>query len=317
MRHNVTVEEIAEITGIDPWFLMRIKHIVDIERKLQENQDLSASRLLALKQMGVSDKRIGELVGKTGLEVRALRKQFGVTPVVFQIDTLGAEFPSNTNYLYTTYNGQHNDVKPRGDQGIVIVGSGPYRIGSSVEFDWTSVSTVQALKKYQKSAIVINCNPETVSTDYDTSDRLYFEELTFERITDICEFEAPLGVIVSVGGQTPNNRAKALQNYGIRLLGTDAADIDRAENRYKFSQLLDSLDIRQPEWNNFVDLDELTRFADRVGYPVLVRPSYVLSGSAMNVCYNQEELEQYTREATAVSPEHPVTVSKFMRKVRE
>jgi len=317
MRQGISIEEIHNITGIDLWFLQRIKHIVDIEQSLQETQDLSTSRLHVLKQMGVSDKRIGELVGKTGLEIRALRKQQGITPVVFQIDTLGAEFPSETNYLYTTYNGYHHDVEPTGADGVMILGSGPYRIGSSVEFDWTSVSTVQALKKYHKHSIVINCNPETVSTDYDTSDRLYFEELTFERIADICEFESPLGVVVSVGGQTPNNRAKALKNYGFHLLGTDAADIDRAEDRNKFSALLDSLDIRQPEWNSFADLTELTAFAERVGFPVLVRPSYVLSGSAMNICYTQEELEHYVREAAAVSPEHPVTVTKFLKKVKE
>jgi len=246
-----------------------------------------------------------------------LRKQLGVVPSIFQIDTLAAEFPSETNYLYMTYNGQHNDVKAIGADGIVILGSGPYRIGSSVEFDWTSVSTVQGLRKYHKRSIVINCNPETVSTDYDTSDRLYFEELTFERIADICEFEAPLGVIVSVGGQTPNNRAKALQQYGFRLLGTDARNIDRAEDRSKFSALLDSLDIRQPAWNSFTDLTALSSFAEQVGFPVLVRPSYVLSGSAMNICYTHEELQQYVQEAAAVSPEHPVTVSKFMRKVKE
>ena len=186
-----------------------------------------------------------------------------------------------------------------------------------MEFDWTSVSTVQGLKKYGKHSIVINCNPETVSTDYDTSDRLYFEELTFERIADICEFENSQGVIVSVGGQTPNNRARALQKYGFRLLGTDANDIDRAEDRNKFSALLDSLEIRQPEWNSFTDLDELTAFAERVGFPVLVRPSYVLSGSAMNICYTHDELQEYVQQAAAVSPEHPVTVSKFMRKVKE
>ncbi len=200
---------------------------------------------------------------------------------------------------------------------MVVLGSGPYRIGSSVEFDWTSVSVVDALKKYGKHPIVINCNPETVSTDYDTSDRLYFEELTFERIADICEFESPYGVIVSVGGQTPNNRAKALHNYGIPLLGTTATNIDRAEDRNKFSHLLDTLAIHQPAWDAFVDIAELTRFAERVGYPVLVRPSYVLSGNAMHICYTQEELEQYTREAAAVSPEHPVTVSKFFEKVKE
>ncbi|TMD55199.1 MAG: carbamoyl-phosphate synthase large subunit, partial [Chloroflexi bacterium] len=317
MRHGISVSQIAAITGIDPWFLQRIQHIVDIEQALQNDGQLPAARLWALKQVGISDKRIGELVGKSGLEIRALRKTLGVTPSVFQIDTLAAEFPSETNYLYMTYNGQHHDVARLGDEGVVILGSGPYRIGSSVEFDWTSVSTVEALKKYGKRAIVINCNPETVSTDYDTSDRLYFEELTFERIADICEFEAPHGVIVSVGGQTPNNRAKALQRYGMRLLGTDAAHIDQAEDRSKFSKLLDTLGIRQPEWKSLVQRDELNRFAQRVGYPVLVRPSYVLSGNAMRVCYTPEELEQYTQEAAAVSPEYPVTVSKFLKKVKE
>ncbi len=317
IRNNYSVEEIANITGIDPWFLERIKRIVDMEQALQADQDLSAPRLLGLKQVGMSDKRIGELTGKSGLEIRALRKRLGVTPCVFQIDTLAAEFPSDTNYLYMTYNGRHHDVAPVGEAGVVILGSGPYRIGSSVEFDWTSVCAVEALKKYGKRSIVINCNPETVSTDYDISDRLYFEELTFERIADICEFETPYGVIVSVGGQTPNNRAKALQRYGMRILGTDATHIDQAEDRSKFSRLLDMLDIHQPEWNSFVNIAELTHFAEQVGYPILVRPSYVLSGNAMNVCYTQEELEQYTREAAAVSPEYPVTVSKFFEKVKE
>jgi len=317
MRNGISVSQIATITGIDPWFLQRIQHIVDIEQALCASQDLSAPHLLAMKQLGISDKRIGELVGKTGLEIRALRKQHGITPSVFQIDTLAAEYPSETNYLYMTYNGQHHDIAPLGDEAVIVLGSGPYRIGSSVEFDWTSVSTVEALKKYGKRSIVVNCNPETVSTDYDTSDRLYFEELTFERIADICEFESAYGLIVSVGGQTPNNRVKALHNYGINILGTSAVHIDQAEDRSKFSRLLDSLDIRQPAWDTFVDLDGLTRFAERVGFPVLVRPSYVLSGNAMNVCYTREELEQYARAAAAVSAEHPVTVSKFFQKVKE
>ncbi len=317
LRQRMTVHEIAEITGIDPWFLERIKHIVDLELALQASQELSAAQLKVLKRMGVSDKRIGELLGKTGLEVRALRKQLGITPFVFQIDTLAGEFPSDTNYLYTTYNGQHHDIEPLADAGVIILGSGPYRIGSSVEFDWTSVSTVEALRKYQKRSIVMNCNPETVSTDYDTADRLYFEELTFERIADICEFEEAYGLIVSAGGQTPNNRARALQNYGFRLLGTDARNIDRAEDRSKFSALLDLLNIKQPAWDAFVELPALLQFAEREGYPVLVRPSYVLSGSAMNICYNQQDLMRYVQEAAAVSPEHPVTVSKFLRKVRE
>ena len=294
MRQGITLDHIAAITGIDPWFLQRIKHIVDIEQSLLDDRHLSTERLVGLKQMGVSDKRIGELVGKTGLEIRKLRKTLGVTPSVFQIDTLAAEFPSETNYLYLTYNGQHHDVAPLGDKGVVILGSGPYRIGSSVEFDWTSVSAVEALNKYNKHSIVINCNPETVSTDYDTSDRLYFEELTFERIADVYEFETPSGVIVSVGGQTPNNRAKALEKYGCRLLGTDAEHIDQAEDRNKFSVLLDKLRIQQPEWKSLVTLAELNEFAEEVGYPVLVRPSYVLSGSAMKICYTSEELEQYT-----------------------
>ncbi|TMC88640.1 MAG: carbamoyl-phosphate synthase large subunit [Chloroflexi bacterium] len=317
MRNNISIEKIAAITGIDPWFLQRMKHIVDIEQALLTSQNLSASCLLALKQAGISDKRIGELTGKSGLDIRALRKKLGITPSVFQIDTLAAEFPSDTNYLYMTYNGQHHDVLPLGNEGVIVLGSGPYRIGSSVEFDWTSVSTVQALKKYHKRSVVINCNPETVSTDYDISDRLYFEELTFERIADICEFESSGGVIVAVGGQTPNNRAKALQRYGIPILGTNVTHIDQAEDRSKFSRLLDTLDIHQPPWATFTSVAELINFAERVNYPVLVRPSYVLSGDAMHVCYTQEELEQYTREAAAVSPEHPITVSKFFQKVKE
>jgi len=317
LRSGISIETIHDVTGIDPWFVQKIKRIVDAEYDLQASQDLSVSKLWELKQMGMSDKRIGVLTGKTGLEIRKIRKSLGIIPSVFQIDTLAAEFPSDTNYLYMTYNGHHDDVEPMRNEGIVILGSGPYRIGSSVEFDWTSVSTVEALKRHNKRSIVINCNPETVSTDYDTSDRLYFEELTFERITDICEFESPYGVIVSVGGQTPNNRAKALQNYGIPLLGTDASNIDRAEDRNKFSNLLDTLGVRQPEWNSFADIAELTDFAERVGYPVLVRPSYVLSGSAMNICYTKEELVRYTKEAAAVSPEHPVTVSKFFEKFKE
>jgi len=317
LRSGISIETIHDVTGIDPWFVQKIKRIVDAEYDLQASQDLSVSKLWELKQMGMSDKRIGVLTGKTGLEIRKIRKSLGIIPSVFQIDTLAAEFPSDTNYLYMTYNGHHDDVEPMRNEGIVILGSGPYRIGSSVEFDWTSVSTVEALKRHNKRSIVINCNPETVSTDYDTSDRLYFEELTFERITDICEFESPYGVIVSVGGQTPNNRAKALQNYGIPLLGTDASNIDRAEDRNKFSNLLDTLGVRQPQWNSFADIAELTDFAERVGYPVLVRPSYVLSGSAMNICYTKEELVRYTKEAAAVSPEHPVTVSKFFEKFKE
>jgi carbamoyl-phosphate synthase large subunit len=317
LRNGFSVEAISEITGIDPWFLHRIQCIVALEEQLAREQELTASRLQLLKEAGISDKRIGELTGRTELEIRALRKRYGIVPAVFQIDTLAGEFPSDTNYLYMTYNGQHHDAEPLGEQGVIVLGSGPYRIGSSVEFDWTCVSTVQALKKYARRSIVINCNPETVSTDYDTSDRLYFEELTFERIADICDFEDPYGVIVSVGGQTPNNRVKALHDYGVPILGTSAEHIDQAENRRRFSQLLDELGVRQPEWDTFVTMEDLIGFAERVGYPVLVRPSYVLSGSAMNVCYTQEQLIRYAKLAAAISPEHPVTVSRFFQKVKE
>jgi carbamoyl-phosphate synthase large subunit len=317
MRNQYSIEQIYDITGIDPWFLQRIRTILQAEIELQETKDLSAERLRKLKQLGISDKRIGELTGKTGLEVRALRKQYNIVPAILQIDTLAGEFPSETNYLYTTYNADHTDIQPLNKEGVVIVGSGPYRIGSSVEFDWTTVSTVLALKKYGKRSVVINCNPETVSTDYDTSDRLYFEELTFERLADICDFENPYGAIVSVGGQTPNNRVKSLSAYGVPILGTSAENIDRAEDRYKFSNLLDVLHIRQPEWASVTSFEDVRWFAERVGYPVLVRPSYVLSGSAMNVCYNEEQLKRYINEAVAVSPEYPVTVSKFFQKVKE
>ncbi len=311
------ISEIYEITGIDPWFLQRVKNIVELEGGLHPDTELHVDQLWELKQNGVSDKRIAELTAKDELEVRTLRKQAGVLPAILQIDTLSAEFPSETNYLYMSYNANHYDIQPSADEGVIVLGSGPYHIGSSVEFDWTSVSTVQALKRHGKQSIIINCNPETVSTDYDVSDRLYFEELSFERIADIYDFEKPYGLIVSVGGQTPNNRAQALRKYGCHLLGTRAANIDRAENRDTFSHLLDTLDIKQPAWNSFVTLEELAAFADDVSYPVLVRPSYVLSGSAMKICDTPEELTYYAQQAAVLSPEHPVTVSKFFEYARE
>ncbi len=317
LQAGYEIHEIHEITGINPWFLQRIKHIVDIEQSLTLESTLDTDKLWELKQIGISDKRIAELTGKEELEVRTLRKQAGVLPAILQIDTLSAEFPSETNYLYLTYNAHHNDIKPSANDGVIVLGSGPYHIGSSVEFDWTSVSTVEALKKHGKRSIIINSNPETVSTDYDVSDRLYFEELTFERIADIYDFETPYGLIVSVGGQTPNNRAQVLRKYGCRLLGTRASNIDRAENRDTFSHLLDTLGIKQPTWNSFVTLEELAAFADDVSYPVLVRPSYVLSGSAMKICDTPEELTYYAQQAAVLSPEHPVTVSKFFEYARE
>jgi carbamoyl-phosphate synthase large subunit len=317
IKKDIPIKKIFKLTGIDPWFLYRIKNIVEYEEKLRKEKRLDLPLLWKVKQLGFSDKRIGELIGKTGLQIRELRKKMGILPSVLQIDTLAAEFPAKTNYLYVTYNAHHNDVTPTGKTGVVVLGSGPYRIGSSVEFDWCSVNTVLALKRHEKKSITINCNPETVSTDYDISDRLYFEELTFERIADIYDFENPSGVIVSVGGQTPNNRAKALHNYGAHVLGTSPENIDKAENRSVFSALLDSLQIKQPAWKAFTTLDDAENFAEAVGYPVLIRPSYVLSGSAMNLCYNKSDLKQYLQEATKVSSEYPVTVSKFFENAKE
>ncbi len=317
IKNGMGIEEVYKLTGIDPWFLYRIKNIVDEEKSLASTPGVDARKLRKLKQLGFSDKRIGELVGKTGLEIRSLRKQWGVVPCIFQIDTLAGEFPAKTNYLYTTYNGSHNDVKPLGKKGVIVLGSGPYRIGSSVEFDWTSVSTVFHLQDHKKQSIVINCNPETVSTDYDISNRLYFEELTFERIADIYEFENPFGVIVSVGGQTPNNRAQSLKKYDFNILGTDPKDIDRAENRSKFSKLLDDLGIAQPAWNKFINVAGALEFCEKVGFPVLIRPSFVLSGTMMRICHNKEELRHFLKDATRVSQEYPITVSKFIEQAKE
>lgn len=316
-QQDLTVEKVRSLTGIDPWFLFRIKNIVDEEKKLVKSKKLDREGLLRLKQLGFSDKRIGVLVGKKGLEIRSTRKKMGIVPSVFQIDTLAGEFPAQTNYLYMTYNGNHHDINPAGDKAVMVLGSGPYRIGSSVEFDWTCVNTVLALKNNKKTSIVVNCNPETVSTDYDISDRLYFEELTFERISDIYDFENPFGVIVSVGGQTPNNRAQSLKAYGCNILGTDPANINRAEDRSKFSALLDSLSIDQPLWSKLSTLPEALRFAKRVGYPVLIRPSYVLSGSNMRTCYGSDELREYLNYFSEISDEYPVTVSKLIENAKE
>ncbi len=313
---NYSVKKINEMTGIDSWFLHRVKNIVDEEKKLTNDKKLTREVLWKLKILGFSDKRIGYLCEKTGLEVREIRKKYGILPSVFQIDTLAGEFPAKANYLYMTYAGNHNDVESLKKDAVVVLGSGPYRIGSSVEFDWTCVNTVLSLKDNNKKSIVINCNPETVSTDYDISDRLYFEELTFERIADIYDFENPYGVIVSVGGQTPNNRAKALKKYGCKIMGTDPDDIDRAEDRSKFSALLDSLNIDQPSWHKFTSFSDALNFADKVGYPVLLRPSYVLSGSNMKVCYTADDLNNYFK-IIVISEDHPVTVSKFIKDAKE
>jgi len=315
---GVSVEKIYDLTGIDPWFLYRMQHIVHTEKRIPKNiKNLTPDLLLELKGLGFSNKQIGKKMGVKGLEIRALRKKLNISPSIFQIDTLAGEFEAKTNYLYVTYNGSHNDIKPTGKTGVIVLGSGPYRIGSSVEFDWTSVSAVLQLKKHNKKSIIINCNPETVSTDYDISDTLYFEELTFERISDIYEFEKPLGILLSVGGQTPNNRARSLHASGFHILGTHPDNIDRAEDRTKFSALLDQLHIDQPAWNKFTNLSKALKFCKEVGFPVLIRPSYVLSGTMMRICHSSQELTTLLEDITVVSSDYPVTVSKFIQDVKE
>lgn len=314
IKRGITIEKIHSLTGIDPWFLYRIEEIVNAEKELIKN---GLTHLLRLKQLGFSDKSIARSIGKKEEEIRKTRKKLGIVPSVFQIDTLAGEMPAKTNYLYITYNGGHNDVEPIKEKGIMVLGSGSYRIGSSVEFDWTCVNTALSLKNHNKKSILINCNPETVSTDYDIADRLYFEELSFERVADIYEFEQSEGVIISVGGQTPNNLAKKLSEYGVNILGTKAEDIDRAEDRNKFSQLLDDLGISQPVWNKFTTVKDAFTFSKKVGYPVLIRPSYVLSGSAMSVCYTENELKKFIEKAVLVNKEHPITVSKFIPEAKE
>ena len=318
LKKKVSVKKIYALTGIDPWFLYRIKNIVDEESRIPENlKNLSKDQLSKLKRLGFSDKKIGQVTGVTGLKIRELRKKYGITPFVFQIDTLAAEFPAYTNYLYLTYNGNHHDIEPLNKKGVIVLGSGPYRIGSSVEFDWTSVNTVLALKEHNKKSIIINCNPETVSTDYDISDILYFEELTFERIADIYEFENPYGVIVSVGGQTPNNRAQSLKAQGFKILGTDPKNIDRAEDRGKFSKLLDKLNISQPAWEKASAKKAALNFCQKVGYPVIIRPSFVLSGTLMRICHNRDDLMRFITKASIVSKDYPLTISKFIEDAKE
>jgi carbamoyl-phosphate synthase large subunit len=315
LKQGWTINKIFENTKIDKWFLYKIKKIIECEKELIE-KELDKELVLRAKKLGFSDKQIALIKDKKELEIRDLRKSFGILPVIKQIDTLAAEYPAQTNYLYITYNGNENDVFPT-DNSVVVLGSGAYRIGSSVEFDWCCVNAIQTVKKEGYSTIMINCNPETVSTDYDICDKLYFEELTFERIMDICEFENLYGVIVSMGGQIPNNLALPLCKQGVRILGTSPEDIDKAEDRHKFSQILDSLEIDQPEWKELTSLKEAKEFACKVSYPVLIRPSYVLSGAAMNVVWDDESLEKYLKEAATVNPEHPVVITKFIENSKE
>ncbi len=313
IKKGISVKKIYDLSSIDPWFIEKIKNIVDTEEKLKQNE-LDKPLLHTAKKLGFSDNQIARAKDTTSQEIRTMRKNFGIIPSIKQIDTLAAEWPAQTNYLYLTYGGGTNDVKlDDSDKGVIVLGAGPYRIGSSVEFDWGTVNMVWGLQENgEKNVSVVNCNPETVSTDYDICNRLYFEELTLERILDIADFENPKGIVTSVGGQTANNLTPKLADNGINLIGTSAEDVDRAENRSKFSAILDKLHIKQPAWQAFSNITDAKNFALDVGYPVLVRPSYVLSGAAMKVVWSQEELKEFTTNAAIVSPDHPVVITKFM-----
>ncbi len=315
LRAGTEIERIHEISGIDLWFLGKMRNIIAFEHSLP-SRVLNAESMREGKKLGFSDTQLGVILGKREHEVRTLRKKFNVLPVVKQIDTLAGEFPAETNYLYLTYHGTEHDVA-RGENEMIVLGSGPYAIGSSVEFDWSSVQVLKTLKHEGFGTVMINYNPETVSTDYDMSDRLYFEELSLERVLDIVDFEKPEGVVVSTGGQIPNTLAPKLAAAKVKILGTKAADIDRAENRHAFSKLLDELHIDQPEWSETPTEAAALEAAEKIGYPVLVRPSYVLSGAAMNIAPDKESLKRFLGQAAAVSPDHPVVISKFIENARE
>ncbi len=318
IQKGVSIDEIHRLSKIDKFFLYKMKNIVDVQNELvQQRNNLSAEILLKAKQTGFSDKQIGLLTEQNEFEIRRLRKEKGITPSIKQIDTLAAEYPAQTNYLYLTYNGSEDDITPGESNQVVVLGGGAYRIGSSVEFDWCCVNAVMTLEKLHYKTIMINYNPETVSTDHDICDKLYFEEMSLEKILDIYEKENPRGVIVSMGGQIPNNLALKLMNAGVNIIGTSPKQIDNAENRHKFSEILDKLEIDQPEWNELTSLSEAKLFASRVGYPVLIRPSYVLSGAAMSIVLSEEELEEYLKKASDISQEHPVVISKFITDARE
>jgi carbamoyl-phosphate synthase large subunit len=319
LREGYSVEQVHELSKITPWFLHKIKNILDTEKALEFHrlEHLPTELLKEAKQKGFSDKQIALRTQSTENEVRVKRKILGVIPSVKQIDTMAAEYPAKTNYLYLTYNGDEDDVVPGGENQIVVLGSGTYRIGSSVEFDWCCVNTVRTLNDLRYRTIMINYNPETVSTDYDICDKLYFEELSVERILDIWEKEQPQGMIVAVGGQIPNNLSMKLHKAGVRILGTSPGQIDNAENRHKFSKILDRVGVDQPAWSELINLADAKEFAANVGYPVLIRPSYVLSGAAMSIVLSEDELEEYLKRASEISKEHPVVISKFITEARE
>jgi carbamoyl-phosphate synthase large subunit len=319
LKKGYSVKKIHELSKITPWFIHKMKNIINTEKKLQglKLNKMNYELMREAKERGFSDLQIAKLTDSNEFEVRHIRKSLKVIPVVKQIDTLAAEYPAQTNYLYLTYHGKEDDISTGEEKQIVVLGSGAYRIGSSVEFDWCCVNAVMSLNKMNYKTIMINCNPETVSTDYDICDKLYFEQITFERVLDIYDKENPEGVIISMGGQTPNNLAIKLHGAGIKILGTSPDQIDNAENRHKFSQILDKIKIDQPEWKELTSFAKAKQFAHKVGYPVLIRPSYVLSGAAMSIVLNDSELKHLLQKAAAISREYPVVMSKFITEARE
>ncbi len=319
LQKGYAVDKINELTKIDKWFLYKMKNIVDQADRIRNKklEELDKDTLLLSKQFGFSDKQIGLLTNSDEFEVRKYRKSLNIIPSIKQIDTMAAEFPAQTNYLYMTYNGFFDDIELGEDKQIIVLGGGAYRIGSSVEFDWCCVNAAKTLEKHNYKSIMINYNPETVSTDHDVAHKLYFEEMNMERVLDIYEKENPEGVIVSVGGQIPNNLAVKLNNHGVKILGTSPEQIDNAESRHKFSAILDKLNIDQPDWNELTDLNSAKAFCNEVGYPVLIRPSYVLSGAAMSIVLSEDELEAFLKKASDISDEHPVVISKFITNARE
>ncbi len=317
---GMTIDRINELSSIDPWFLIKIKNIIEMEKKFNNSSNnFNENIIREEKRLGFSDKQLAHYLNLDEYQVRHIRKTFGIEPVIKQIDTLAAESPAQTNYLYLTYGGEYDDIKIKNKgKNAIVLGAGPYRIGSSVEFDWGTVNMVMGLKNNGINEVsIINCNPETVSTDFDVSDRLYFEEITLERVLDIYEKEKSDGIITCVGGQTANNLTQSLAKNGAKIIGTASYDVDRAEDREKFSKLLDSLKISQPPWKKFTNLNEAKTFSESVQYPVLVRPSYVLSGAAMKVVWDDKQLEKFIENATIVSPDHPIVISKFFQDASE
>ncbi|MBZ0203595.1 MAG: carbamoyl-phosphate synthase (glutamine-hydrolyzing) large subunit [Ignavibacteria bacterium] len=320
LRDGYSVDEIHNMSMIDKWFLYQIAEIDSLRKVEITKEEITKDFLTEAKRLGYSDKQIGIMTGTDEDEIRIIRKSLGVLPVFKQIDTLAAEYPAETNYLYSTYHGEYSDIeetKERDEKKIMILGSGPYKIGSSVEFDWCCVNTAKYLRKLGYKVIMVNYNPETVSTDYDICDKLYFEELSLERVLDIYEYEKPLGIIISMGGQIPNNLALKLHDSGVWILGTSPHSIDKCEDRNKFSSILDKLEIDQPVWQELSDLKQAKKFSNKIEYPVLIRPSYVLSGTAMKVCHDDRSLEDYIKEHAAISKDFPVVISKFEEGAKE